>query len=54
MFLDVFFEKAAEQHADAIAIEQGKILYTSTGRLTERRINGLTFFKLRESFPKTK
>ena len=28
MYLDVFFEKAAEQHADAIAIEQGEIRYT--------------------------
>ena len=28
MYLDVFFEKAAELYADAIAIEQGEILYT--------------------------
>ena len=28
MFLDVFFEKAAELHANAVAIEQGEIRYT--------------------------
>ena len=42
MFLDVFFEKAAEQHADAIAIEQGETRYTY--READRTANKLAHF----------
>ncbi|MDD4971784.1 MAG: amino acid adenylation domain-containing protein [Paludibacter sp.] len=42
MFLDVFFEKAAEQHPDAIAIEQGEIRYSY--RQADRIANKLAHF----------
>ena len=42
MFLDVFFEKAAELHADAIAIEQGETFYSY--REVDRTANKLAHY----------